>query len=391
MFCNHKKLWKRSEQSWLSSLNADSSVRMRSISLTLDTSTRRVRHMTGVIIQYFWWVLIDFWLSGLPSTPTINRNSCPSRQALLTFHQELTEPFIDLMAKYSGWPPSYCPRGRPAPGFSGPWLSPWLCPAMPSPPTGEDSGTCACNIVSMEMRRKMRRTRRLLVRRRDISLNKPWGWGGKDCRRQRWILPPWRVTSWVCRLQNGVLSNKPGLIQETFANITNILQPDLITNDAKQSSKTSVQRSNSSHSIGDNVLPKHDKYPSTISELEEQNQEPALEADPRPLRTNPFYLPTPKLLRAVWRSWTEYIVMRHTRLESCTGVKVRSMMNRQYWGRWWNALKIFWNDRGNFSCLDICMDQGGMHPFCQNRYSLGACTLEMMDSSIFFGRMTPCR
>ena len=180
MFCNHKKLWKRSEQSWLSSLNADSSARMRSISLTLDTSTRRVRHMTGVIIQYFWWVLIDFWLSGLPSTPTINRNSGPSRQALLTFHQELTEPFIDLMAKYSGWPPSYCPRGRPAPGFSGPWLSPWLCPAMPSPPTGEDSGTCACNIVSMEMRRKMRRTRRLLVRRRDISLNKPRGWGGKE-------------------------------------------------------------------------------------------------------------------------------------------------------------------------------------------------------------------
>ena len=47
-------------------------------------------------------------------------------------------------------------------------------------------------------------------------------------------------------------------------------------------------------------------------------------------RRNPSFFPIPKLLRAVWRSWTGYFVTRHTRLESCTWVKVRSMMNRQF-------------------------------------------------------------
>ena len=64
----------RKEQS-LSSLNEDSSNRVRSTSLTSDTTNRRVRHMTGV-----------------PSRPATHRNSGPDeKQALLIFHQELTE------------------------------------------------------------------------------------------------------------------------------------------------------------------------------------------------------------------------------------------------------------------------------------------------------------
>ena len=64
----------RKEQS-LSSLNEDSSSRVRSTSLTSDTTNRRVRHMTGV-----------------PSRPATHRHSgLGEKQALLTFHQELTE------------------------------------------------------------------------------------------------------------------------------------------------------------------------------------------------------------------------------------------------------------------------------------------------------------
>ena len=59
--------------------------RLRSSSLTSDNPSRRVRHMTG-----------------LPSRPNVNRNSGPDeKQLLLTFHQELTETCVDLMARYS--------------------------------------------------------------------------------------------------------------------------------------------------------------------------------------------------------------------------------------------------------------------------------------------------
>ena len=69
----------------LSSLNEDSSSRLRSSSLTSGETGRRIRHMTG-----------------LPSRPTVNRNSGPDeKQALLTFHQELTETCVDLMARYT--------------------------------------------------------------------------------------------------------------------------------------------------------------------------------------------------------------------------------------------------------------------------------------------------
>ena len=70
----------RKKQS-LSSLNEDSSNRVRSTRLT----SRRVRHMTGV-----------------PSRPATHRHSGPDeKQALLTFHQELTETCVDLMTRYS--------------------------------------------------------------------------------------------------------------------------------------------------------------------------------------------------------------------------------------------------------------------------------------------------
>ena len=53
--------------------------------MTSDTTNRRVRHMTGV-----------------PSRPATHRNSGPDeKQALLTFHQELTETCVDLMSRYS--------------------------------------------------------------------------------------------------------------------------------------------------------------------------------------------------------------------------------------------------------------------------------------------------
>ena len=69
----------------MSSLNEDSSNRVRSTSLTSDTTNRRVRHMTGV-----------------PSRPATHRHSGPDeKQALLTFHQELTETCVDLMSRYS--------------------------------------------------------------------------------------------------------------------------------------------------------------------------------------------------------------------------------------------------------------------------------------------------
>ena len=41
-------------------------------------------------------------MTGLPSRPNVNRNSGPDeKQLLLTFHQELTETCVDLMARYS--------------------------------------------------------------------------------------------------------------------------------------------------------------------------------------------------------------------------------------------------------------------------------------------------
>ena len=59
---------------------------------------------------------------------------------------------------------------------------------------------------------------------------------------------PAGVTSWVCRLQNGEMSNTPGAGHDTLADITSILRPDLQTD---KFGKSVVQRSSSSPSIGD--------------------------------------------------------------------------------------------------------------------------------------------
>ena len=41
-------------------------------------------------------------MTGVPSRPATHRNSGPDeKQALLTFHQELTETCVDLMSRYS--------------------------------------------------------------------------------------------------------------------------------------------------------------------------------------------------------------------------------------------------------------------------------------------------
>jgi len=61
---------------------------------------------------------------------------------------------------------------------------------------------------------------------------------------------PSGVTSWVARVQNGLLSNQPSQETDlTLADITDLLRPDLGAEQA-QTGRASVQRSNSSPSIG---------------------------------------------------------------------------------------------------------------------------------------------
>ena len=69
----------------LAGLNQDSSGRSRSSSLREAAPARRVRHMTGVT-----------------SRPALRQAAGPDeRQALLTFHQELTDTCVDLMGRFS--------------------------------------------------------------------------------------------------------------------------------------------------------------------------------------------------------------------------------------------------------------------------------------------------
>jgi len=78
----------------LASMNQDSSSRTRSSSLKGESRPQRARHMTGVT-----------------SRPQLKRTSGPDqRQALHTFHQELTETCLDIMSRYSFANPAVQPE-----------------------------------------------------------------------------------------------------------------------------------------------------------------------------------------------------------------------------------------------------------------------------------------
>ena len=79
------------------------------------------------------------------------------------------------------------------------------------------------------------------------------------------IRRPSGVTSWMCRIQNGVLGSQPG--NDTVADITSLLRPDLGAR--TEDTKAGVTRSSSSPSIGDNSpASRHQDKCATISEEE---------------------------------------------------------------------------------------------------------------------------
>jgi len=278
----------------LASLNQDSSNRQRSSSLKEETTTRRVRHNTGV-----------------PSRPTLNRLSGPDeRQALLTFHQELTETCVDLMARYSfancGVSPqrSQVAQFLLSQGQSNSWLlgnmiititvsgcaqsgnRGGFCDSCYTRCRQEDEGNQRGSVDGGKKRHQSEQSQRLRREKvgeevevvqplvRDDShvgqlkddIRKEGGGrrrgqlpdiphsGVCGCWCQGWcevlVRRPSGVTSWMARVQNGLLSNQP--CQETdltLADITDILRPDLVTGQS-QPDKVTVQRSNSSPSIG---------------------------------------------------------------------------------------------------------------------------------------------
>jgi len=275
----------------LASLNQDSSNRKRSSSLKEETTSRRVRHNTGV-----------------PSRPTVNRLSGPDeRQALLTFHQELTETCVDLMARYSFANCGVAPKRGPVSEFlmsqgqSNSWVLGNVIITITvsgCAQSGNRGGFCdSCfayckqekdgeGVVEEVSRSRARhqseqsqRVRRELVggevevvqplikddshvsqlkedirkegggRKRGQLPDIPASAGGCGCWCSGWcevmVRRPSGVTSWVARVQNGLLSNQPS--QETdmiLSDITAMIRPDLVRDGA-------VQRSNSSPSIGE--------------------------------------------------------------------------------------------------------------------------------------------
>jgi len=275
----------------LASLNQDSSNRKRSSSLKEETTSRRVRHNTGV-----------------PSRPTVNRLSGPDeRQALLTFHQELTETCVDLMARYSFANCGVAPKRGPvseyltSQGQSSSWVLGNVIITITvsgCAQSGNRGGFCdscfayckqekgvegdveeAGKSRARHQSEQSQRVRRELVGG-EVDVVQPLikddshvGWLKEDMRkdtggRKRGQLPdipasasgcgcwctgwcevmvrrPSGVTSWMARVQNGLLSNQP--CQETdliLSDITAMIRPDL-------ASDAAVQRSNSSPSIGE--------------------------------------------------------------------------------------------------------------------------------------------
>ena len=263
----------------LSSLNVDSSSRQRSSSLTSEVTSKRVRHMTG-----------------LPSKSSISTTSQQDRQAQLTFHQELTETCVDLMARYSFSNCGVSPRRSTvtevllSQGSSSTWLVGTLIVTVTvsgcslSANRGGLCDSCAqyCGhqADSSASRKKRHQSEQSSRSRRaeqepavplvrdDSQLREREGGGSCGCWCQGWcevlVRRPSGVTSWICRLQNGVLSNQPG--QDSLADIYNILAADTERSDT-------VMRSNSTPSMGDGC--------DTITESESESQESG-DSAPRP-------------------------------------------------------------------------------------------------------------
>ena len=333
----------RKEQS-LSSLNEDSSKRIRSGSLNSDTTQRRQRHMTGV-----------------PTRPNVNRNSGPDeKQALLTFHQELTETCVDLMSRYSFANCGVSPNRDKVTAFllsqgaSNSWIlgtsiiTVTVSGCAASANRGGFCDTCyqfcrqeteeeigdtedVVEVAGRKKRHQSERARRDGLPESELAEAKPLvkddshvpllrasgsrrgsvvtsgdsrrgslvtsGGGGQTqevpvsvtqcgCWCQGWcellVRRPSGVTSWMCRIQNGVLGSQPG--SDTVADITSILRPGLGARTAD--TRAEVTKSASSPSIGDispgTAASRQDKC-ATISE-EEANLCQSLEpGQPQPM------------------------------------------------------------------------------------------------------------
>ena len=269
----------------LSSYNEDSSSRQRSSSLTSEVTSRRVRHMTG-----------------LPSKTSISSATQQDRQAQLTFHQELTETCVDLMARYTFSNCGVSPRRSAvtsvllSQGSSSSWLVGTMivtltvsgcaqsanrgglcdsCAQYCGHETESERSSSKKKRHQSEQSSRSRRTEReaaVPLVKDDSELREREGAGpvgSCGCWCEGWcevlVRRPSGVTSWICRLQNGVMTNQPG--QDSLADIYNILTATINRTDT-------VLRSNSNPSIGDSCH--------TITESEESLDTGGLETTSRP-------------------------------------------------------------------------------------------------------------
>ena len=229
------------EERNLASLNQDSSSRKRSSSLKEETPSRRVRHMTGV-----------------SSRPTLARPEPDERQVLLTFHQELTETCQDLMARYTFSNCGVQPRRGPvaeqllSQGTSRSWLVGNTIVTITVSGCAQESGktglcdACQSSCQPTEQRRRHTSEQSSRVRRAGGSGGEPpqplVAGGGEEkdrvlvcgCWCTGWcevkVRRPSGVTSWVARVQNGVLSNQPqDEAEPSLKDLTELLMPSLPT------------------------------------------------------------------------------------------------------------------------------------------------------------------
>ena len=247
------------EERSLASLNQDSSSRKRSSSLKEETPSRRVRHMTGV-----------------SSRPTLAKAEPDKRQVLLTFHQELTETCQDLMARYTFSNCGVQPRRGVvaeqllSQGTSRSWLVGNTIVTITVSGCAQESGkTGLCDACqsscqpTTEHRRRHTSEQSSRVRRGGSAGGageppKPLVVsGGEEVERKDralvcgcwcsgWcevkVRRPSGVTSWVARVQNGLLSNQPqDGAEPSLRDLTELLMPSLPT----LGPKPRVERANS--------------------------------------------------------------------------------------------------------------------------------------------------
>jgi len=277
----------------LAAMNQDSSSRLRSSSLVEESKPIRTRHMTGVT-----------------SRPQLKRKSGPDeRQALHTFHQELTETCLDIMSRYSYANPSVQPERSSLSQFllqsgnSASWLlgtaimtisvsgcgnvSSGFCEACRQhsgvPPINNSLNEAAANAKKRHVSEQSVRTTpqhnftplsqddlglratgdlSLGTQDRKSSLDNPDRKGSLDnlrkegrlcsCWCQGWcevlLRRPSGEVSWMCRLQNGQLTQ--GLEESTLADITAMLVAETDAHHAEDPAvRMKVARSNSNPEI----------------------------------------------------------------------------------------------------------------------------------------------